>query len=73
MEPGVPFTEELRKYLGVVHKRRGLVFACLVVSLVGATLYNYTTRPLYRATAQILVDRSAQSALGNAAQIEMAS
>ena len=72
MDPGVPVTEELRKYLGVVHKRRGLVIACLTVSLVGATLYNYTTRPLYRATAQILVDRSAQSALGNAAQIEMA-
>jgi capsular exopolysaccharide synthesis family protein len=72
MEPGVPFTEELRKYLGIVHKRRGLVLACLTVSLVGATLYNYTTRPVYRATAQVLMDRGAQSLTGTRDQIEMA-
>jgi uncharacterized protein involved in exopolysaccharide biosynthesis len=33
-----------------------LVVACVGVSLLAATIYNYTTRPLYRAQTQILID-----------------
>lgn len=54
---------EIRQYLAILHKRRALVVTCLLVSLVAATLYNYTTRPIYQATAQILIDRRAQSVL----------
>lgn len=54
---------EARQYLAMLHKRRALVMTCLVVSLLAATLYNYTTRPVYQATAQILIDRRAQSVL----------
>ena len=50
------FLEELRLYLTMLHRRRGLVLTCLVVSLLTAGLYNYTARPLYQATAQLLIE-----------------
>jgi polysaccharide biosynthesis transport protein len=58
---------EARRYLGMLHKRRGLVATCVFVSLLVATLYNYTTRPVYQATAQILIDRRAQSLMPSTA------
>jgi capsular exopolysaccharide synthesis family protein len=48
--------QEARRYLAMLHKRRGLVITCVLVSLVLATLVNYATRPLYVAVAQILID-----------------
>ena len=51
------FVHEARQYLAVIHKRRALLGTCLAVSFVVAVLYNYTTRPLYRATTRILIDR----------------
>jgi polysaccharide biosynthesis transport protein len=51
------FVHEARQYLAMVHKRRALVATCLAVSLIVGLLYNYTTRPLYQATAQLLIDR----------------
>ena len=57
---------EARHYLAIFHKRRTLVVTSLVVSLLAATLYNYTTRPVYQATAQILIDRRSQNALSSA-------
>jgi capsular exopolysaccharide synthesis family protein len=59
----MPMVQEARQYLAMLHKRRGLVLTCVGVSLLVATLYNYTTRPLYQATAQILIDRSTPSVL----------
>jgi capsular exopolysaccharide synthesis family protein len=58
---------ELRYYLGIFHKRRSLIVTCLAMSLLGATLYNYSVRPVYQATAQILVDRRAQNVLATGA------
>jgi len=60
-EPG--FVHEARQYLAVVHKRRALLLTCLGVSMVVAVLYNYTTRPLYQATAKILIDRATPNVL----------
>src|SRR5690349_5525495 len=51
-----PSISDLRQYLPILHKRRGLIVTCLGVSLLTAFLYNYTTRPLYQATAQILIE-----------------
>jgi exopolysaccharide transport family protein len=55
--------KDAREYLALLHKRRGLVASCVGVALLLATLYNYTTRPLYQATAQILIDRDAPNVL----------
>jgi polysaccharide biosynthesis transport protein len=52
------FAQDVRQTLGVVHKRRAIVITCLVVSVLVAVLYNYTTRPLYQATTQVLIDRA---------------
>ena len=57
------FASEARRYLAVFHKRRTLIGTCLAGSLMAATLFNYTTRPVYQSTAQILIDRRAQSVL----------
>ena len=48
--------QDAGQYLAMLHKRRGLLAACLGLSLLLTTVYNYTTRPLYKASAQILVD-----------------
>jgi uncharacterized protein involved in exopolysaccharide biosynthesis len=50
------FLEELRLYLTMLHRRRALVVTCVLVSLLTAGLYNYTARPLYQATAQLLIE-----------------
>jgi capsular exopolysaccharide synthesis family protein len=59
------FVHELRGYLAVLHKRRALVATCVVVSLIVAVLYNYTTRPLYQANVQIRIDRESPDILPN--------
>ena len=51
------FLADARAYLAMLHKRRALVSTCVGVALLLATLYNYTTRPLYEASCQLLIDR----------------
>ncbi len=55
--------QDAREHLAMLHKRRGLVVTCVGVALLLATVYNYTTRPLYQATAQILIDRDSPNVL----------
>src|SRR5260370_23606516 len=57
--------QDARRYLAMIHKRRGILIACLAVSLVVAVLYNYTTRPVYQATNQVLIDRDTPNFLPN--------
>jgi succinoglycan biosynthesis transport protein ExoP len=54
--PDPQIVEDAREYLGLLHRRRALILTCVVVCLLTATLYNYTARPLYQATTQILID-----------------
>ena len=49
----------------MLHKRRGILATCLGVCLLIATIYNYTTRPIYQSTAQILIDRDTPNVLPN--------
>jgi capsular exopolysaccharide synthesis family protein len=63
-EPTV--AQEARRYLAMLHKRRGLAVTCVVVSLIVAFLINYTSRPLYQATTQILIDVGTQNILSAA-------
>lgn len=58
-----PVLQDARRYLAMLHKRRGIVLTCLGVSLAIAVLYNYTTRPVYQATTQILIDRDTPDVL----------
>jgi capsular exopolysaccharide synthesis family protein len=48
--------QDTRRYLSMLHKRRALIVTCLAVAVLLAFLYNHTARPLYQATAQILID-----------------
>jgi exopolysaccharide transport family protein len=50
------FLEQARQYLGMLHRRRALVLTCTLICLLTAALYNYTARPLYQATAQLLIE-----------------
>src|SRR5262245_10598244 len=63
--------QDARRYLAMIHKRRGVVITALAVSLLVAILYNYTTRPIYQATAQILIDRDTPNVLPNKELVEM--
>src|SRR5207245_4426046 len=67
------FFTDSRRYLDILRKRRGLVGTCLAVSLLAATVYNYTTRPLYQATAQILIERDTPNVLPNKEVIDIGS
>jgi capsular exopolysaccharide synthesis family protein len=55
--------QDARRYLAVLHKRRAILITSLAVCLLLAVLYNYTTRPIYQATAQILIDRDTPNVL----------
>src|SRR5512136_2914427 len=63
--------QDARRYWAMLHKRRGVVLTCLGVSLALAVLYNYTTRPVYRATTQILIDRDTPDVLPNKELVEL--
>jgi capsular exopolysaccharide synthesis family protein len=54
---------DAREYLAMLHKRRALVSTCVGVALLLATLYNYTTRPVYQASCQVLIDRDTPNVL----------
>ncbi len=64
------FIEDGRRYVTVFHKRRALIITSLTVSMLVAVLYNYTTRPLYQASAQILIDRITPRVLPNANAVD---
>jgi succinoglycan biosynthesis transport protein ExoP len=55
--------QDARGYLALLHKRRGLVITCICVSVLVAVVYNYTTRPLYQATCEILIERETPNVL----------
>lgn len=57
--------QDARKILALLHRRRGIILTSLFVCLVGAFLYNYTTRPLYQATTQILISEGPPKVLAN--------
>jgi capsular exopolysaccharide synthesis family protein len=63
--------QDARRYWAMLHKRRGIVLTCFGVSLALAVLYNYTTRPVYRATTQILIDRDTPQFLPNKELVEL--
>jgi succinoglycan biosynthesis transport protein ExoP len=63
--------QDVRRYLAMVHKRRGIAITCLSVSLIVAVLYNYTTRPVYQAAAQILIDRDTPNVLPNKELVDL--
>ena len=51
------FIQDARRYLAMLQKRRAIVITCVAVSMLASVIYNYTTRPIYQATTQILIDR----------------
>jgi succinoglycan biosynthesis transport protein ExoP len=55
--------QDVRRYLAVFHKRRALIATLATAGLIVAGIYNYTTRPLYQATAQLLIDRETPNVL----------
>ncbi len=63
--------QDARRYMAMLHKRRGIVLTCLGVSLALAVLHNYTTRPVYQATTQILIDRDTPNVLPNKELVEL--
>lgn len=55
--------QDVRQYLAVLHRRKGIVVTTLLIALVVATVYNYSSRPLYQATTQILIDTTSPDVL----------
>ena len=62
--------QDARQYLAMLHKRRGIILTSLGLCLAIAVLYNYTTRPVYQATTQLLIDRDT-NVLPNTELVEM--
>jgi len=61
------FVEEAREYLVLLHRRRALVVACVGAALLVAAFHNATARPLFEATLQIFIDRTAPRVLPSTA------
>ena len=63
--------QDARHYLAMLHKRRAIILTSLGLCLAVAVLYNYTTRPVYQATTQILIDRDTPNVLPNKELVEL--
>src|SRR5262245_57004567 len=57
------FLEEGREYLVLLHRRRLVVLSSVVAAILVAVLHNATARPVYEATAQLLIERQAPRVL----------
>ena len=47
----------LSDYYYLFRKRMGLIFSLLIVSVLGTALITFTMKPIYQATATILIDK----------------
>jgi capsular exopolysaccharide synthesis family protein len=65
-----PLVQDARRYLAVLHKRRGLLLTAVGLSLLVAVLHNYTTRPVYQATVQILIDKGQPKVLPGSQMVD---
>src|SRR5919106_4043 len=65
-----PLIQDIRRYLAVAHKRRGLLLTAVGLSLLVAVLHNYTTRPVYQATVQILIDKGQPKVLPGSQMVD---
>ena len=57
------FLQDVRQYVAAVHRRRGILLTSLGLSLLTAVVYNFAARPVYQATAQILIEREVPNVL----------
>jgi polysaccharide biosynthesis transport protein len=55
--------QDVRQYVAAIHRRRSVLLTSVGLCLLAALLYNYTTRPVYQATAQVLIDRDTPNVL----------
>jgi capsular exopolysaccharide synthesis family protein len=65
-----PLIQDARRYLAVLHKRRGLLLTAIGLSLLVAVLHNYTTRPVYQATVQLLIDKGQPKVLPGSQMVD---
>jgi capsular exopolysaccharide synthesis family protein len=65
-----PLVQDARRYLAIAHKRRGLLLTAVGLSLLVAVLHNYTTRPVYQATVQILIDKAQPKVLPGSQMVD---
>ena len=65
-----PLVQDARRYLAVLHKRRGLLLTAVGLSLLVAVLHNYTTRPVYQATVQLLIDKGQPKVLPGSQMVD---
>ncbi len=61
---------DLRQQISALHKRRLLIAACVAAGLFGAALYNSLVRPLYQATAVLLLETETPNLLGARSVLE---
>jgi succinoglycan biosynthesis transport protein ExoP len=65
-----PLIQDVRRYLAIAHKRRGLLLTAVGLSLLVAVLHNYTTRPVYQASVQILIDKGQPKVLPGSQMVD---
>src|SRR5688572_11998936 len=65
-----PLMQDVRRYLAMFHKRRGIMGICVSAALLNAVLYNYTARPLYQASVQILIEHERPKVLPTEALVD---
>ncbi|MBI4346749.1 MAG: polysaccharide biosynthesis tyrosine autokinase [Elusimicrobia bacterium] len=74
-EPATPPTEEavdldLVRLVHVLSRRRWVVAACLLISVVSAALYAFTARPVYTAEALLLIEKETGQAYDDATKVD---
>ncbi|SMC44091.1 Uncharacterized protein involved in exopolysaccharide biosynthesis [Desulfocicer vacuolatum DSM 3385] len=47
----------LSEYIEILTKRKGLIFLCFVLTLSATVLFTLRTTPIYKSTAQLIIDR----------------
>jgi len=51
------FDIDLRHYLQVLSRRRWIILSVFAMTTLGSALYVYTARPVYSATALVLIEK----------------
>lgn len=72
VDPGSMTSEEVdfSHYLDIILRRRWVVLSAFIIVFVATLLYTFTTRPVYQASAMLVIEKERGGAIQNGSMVE---